>query len=46
MVGLSRESINRHLRDWEERGYVALDKGVCVIKDWGRLRRFAAPHRS
>ena len=46
MVGLSRESINRHLRDWEEKGYVALDKGACMIKDWSRLRRFAAPNRS
>ena len=46
MVGLSRESINRHLRDWEEKGYVALDKGACMIKDWSRLRRFAAPDRS
>jgi CRP-like cAMP-binding protein len=33
MIGLSRESTNRCLREWEEEGWVALQKGVIMIKD-------------
>jgi len=32
MVGLSRESTNKCLRQWEAAGYVSLDKGTCVIR--------------
>ena len=42
MIGLSRETTNRHLRDWEESGYVSLEKGVCIIKDRQRLTKLAA----
>lgn len=40
-IGLSRESTNRHLREWEEKGYIALEKGACVIKNRDRLLRLA-----
>jgi CRP-like cAMP-binding protein len=40
-VGLSRESTNKCLRDWEEAGYVALGKGACVIRQREALHRLA-----
>ncbi len=43
MIGLSRESINRHLRAWEEAGYVTLEKGALTIRDWARIRRLGTP---
>lgn len=43
MVGLSRESINRHLRAWEEQGYVTLEKGACTITDWPHVNGLASP---
>jgi CRP/FNR family transcriptional regulator, cyclic AMP receptor protein len=36
-VGLSRESTNKWLRDWEDAGYVTLEKGACIIQDRGFL---------
>jgi CRP-like cAMP-binding protein len=45
MVGLSRESINRHLRAWEDQGYVALEKGACTITNWVYLNRLASSGR-
>jgi CRP/FNR family transcriptional regulator, cyclic AMP receptor protein len=36
-VGLSRESTNKWLRDWEDAGYVTLEKGACIIRDRGFL---------
>jgi CRP-like cAMP-binding protein len=33
MIGLSRESTNRCLREWEERGWVTLQKGFIMIND-------------
>ncbi len=42
MIGLSRESINRHLRMWEEAGYVELEKGACTVQDWARVRRIGS----
>lgn len=41
MVGLSRESTNRHLRAWEREGTVVLERGACRITDRERLRRVA-----
>ncbi len=32
-IGLSRESTNKCLRDWENAGYIAVEKGTCTIKD-------------
>jgi len=46
MVGLSRESINRHLRAWQEQGHVALEKGACTVTDWAHLRHLAAPEEA
>jgi CRP/FNR family cyclic AMP-dependent transcriptional regulator len=37
MLGLSRESTNRHLREWENAGLLALEKGVCIILNPKRL---------
>lgn len=41
IVGLSRESTNRQLREWETAGWVALEKGGCVIKRPERLAELA-----
>jgi CRP-like cAMP-binding protein len=42
MTGYSRESINRELREWQERGDVTLEKGACTIRNFERLRRIAS----
>jgi CRP-like cAMP-binding protein len=42
-AGMSRESINRHLRDWALAGYVTLEKGTCILE---RPERIAAFGRS
>jgi CRP/FNR family cyclic AMP-dependent transcriptional regulator len=44
-IGLSRESTNKCLREWEEAGYVGLGKGTCLIRDRVALNRFAHPER-
>jgi len=36
-IGLSRESTNKWLRDWEDAGRISLEKGACIIKDRGFL---------
>lgn len=36
-VGLSRESTNRLLRDWEEKGMIALTRGAITIIEKSRL---------
>jgi CRP/FNR family transcriptional regulator, cyclic AMP receptor protein len=41
ILGLSRESTNRHLREWEDAGLLALEKGVCIIKNPRYLIRLA-----
>lgn len=41
IVGLSRESTNRQLREWENAGWVALEKGSCVLKRPDRLAELA-----
>jgi CRP/FNR family transcriptional regulator, cyclic AMP receptor protein len=40
-VGLSRESTNRYLREWQDAGYVALEKGVCIINDRDLIARLS-----
>ena len=30
-IGLSRESTNKWLRDWETTGHISLEKGGCTI---------------
>lgn len=39
MIGLSRESTNKCLRQWEAAGYVTLGKGTCVIRQRQILQR-------
>ena len=41
LVGLSRESTNRHLRTWERAGLVELHPGGLSILDWGALEKLA-----
>lgn len=41
MLGLSRESINRHLREWEDAGLLTLEKGGCILKNPRHLTRLA-----
>jgi CRP-like cAMP-binding protein len=41
MVGLSRESTNKCLRQWEAAGYVGLGKGTCAIHQRRALQRLA-----
>jgi CRP/FNR family transcriptional regulator, cyclic AMP receptor protein len=44
-VGLSRESINKHLQAWRHAGLIAIDKGACVLLEPDLLRQFAtSPH--
>ena len=38
MVGLSRESTNKHLRDWAEAGWIGLDRGGCRLLNPAALR--------
>jgi CRP/FNR family transcriptional regulator, cyclic AMP receptor protein len=45
-VGLSRESINKHLQAWRQAGLIAIEKGSCVILEPELLRHFATSHRS
>ena len=41
IIGLSRESTNKLLRQWEAAGYVTLGKGSCVIRQRHVLQRIA-----
>ena len=34
LIGVSRQSINRHLRCWEEKGWVTIGYGAVTIVDW------------
>src|SRR5215212_6985654 len=43
-VGLSRESINKHLQAWRQAGLIAIDKGACILLEPETLREFAASH--
>jgi len=43
-VGLSRESINKHLQAWRQAGLIAIDKGACILLEPETLRQFAASH--
>ncbi len=39
MTGVSRESINKQLRNWQHDGLIATDAGTIVIRDPDQLRR-------
>lgn len=41
MVGGSRESVNKHLRDWQRRGFLGVAKGKIVIRERVALERDA-----
>ena len=41
-IGLSRESTNKWLRDWEDAGRIVIEKGACIIKDRGFLASLVA----
>jgi CRP-like cAMP-binding protein len=41
LVGVSRESINKHLGDWQKIGCIAVDGGFITITDKERLEQIA-----
>jgi CRP/FNR family transcriptional regulator, cyclic AMP receptor protein len=41
IVGMSRESINKQLRAWEERGWISLQRGIIVVRDSAALAALA-----
>jgi CRP-like cAMP-binding protein len=41
MVGMSRESINKQLRAWENRNWVRLEHGAIVVLDASPLQALA-----
>jgi CRP/FNR family transcriptional regulator, cyclic AMP receptor protein len=42
MIGVSRESTNKHLRNWEERNWVRLERGSIVVVALDKLAAVAA----
>ena len=40
-LNVTRETVNRLLQDWRNEGLIAIDRGVFVLKDVGRLERLA-----
>ena len=45
-VGLSRESINKHLQSWRQAGLIEIDKGACILLEPETLRQVAASQDS
>lgn len=43
LIGLSRESTNRHLRAWHRTGLIEIQAGAVVIRDREALLHLAAP---
>ena len=43
IVGMTRESINKQLRAWEERNWISLQRGTIVLRDPAALAALAAP---
>jgi CRP/FNR family cyclic AMP-dependent transcriptional regulator len=41
LVGATRESVNKHLKDWTRQGYLELQGGRMVISDVESVRRLA-----
>ena len=39
LIGASRESVNKHLNDWQRAGHLAMDGGFIVIRDRAILER-------
>jgi CRP/FNR family transcriptional regulator, cyclic AMP receptor protein len=40
LVGGSRESVNKHLQDWKRAGFITIEKGSIVIRDFDSLAGF------
>jgi CRP-like cAMP-binding protein len=43
MVGMSRESVNKQLRQWQLGGIITMDHGCIALTDERALQRFAEP---
>lgn len=43
MIGISRESINKQLRQWQTEGLLSLESGAVVLTDERELRALADP---
>ena len=43
IIGMTRESINKQLRAWEERNWISLQRGNIVVRDPAALAALAAP---
>ncbi len=41
LIGVSRESINKHLSDWTRAGHLAMEDGCILIRDRALLERIA-----
>jgi CRP-like cAMP-binding protein len=41
LVGATRESVNKHLSDWKDQGFLQLEGGRMVISDLDSVRRLA-----
>jgi CRP/FNR family cyclic AMP-dependent transcriptional regulator len=41
MVGITRESVNKHLKKWERTGMLSLDQGHLLIRDAALLQKMA-----
>ena len=41
LIGVSRESVNKHLGDWTRSGHLAMEEGCIVIRDRALLERVA-----
>src|SRR5262249_42767622 len=41
LVGISRESINKHIGDWQKAGYIAVQSGIITIADRDVLEEIA-----
>jgi len=49
MLGASRQSVSKELREWEKQGWIGLDYGRVLIRDLAALKRLvndARPERS
>jgi CRP/FNR family cyclic AMP-dependent transcriptional regulator len=42
LVGATRESVNKHLRQWKEEGVLEEENGFLVVAELERLRQIAA----
>jgi CRP/FNR family transcriptional regulator, cyclic AMP receptor protein len=45
-VGLSRETINKHLQAWRHAGLISIDKGACILLEPELLRQFTTEHQT